>query len=143
MITHAPNRPEKKIQHFKAFNYVIRDAPRASNEKDMREAYSTKNGVPPAPRVHIDVARKSSRQVIAREFGEDQEQKWWDEGKHTMYFSFWRPLELVQKDPIGVVDCRTVRAADLVLAGRCDNHVARASPMVRVCADNVPRNVPA
>lgn len=106
--------PGMKIQHFEVMNHVVRAAPRATEKGAMSNAYAPDAGTPPVPRVHIDIADEMSRQRIASMFGEEQEARWREEGKRTMFFSFWRPLETVQRDPLGAIDARTVDPRDLV-----------------------------
>ncbi|KAK4500890.1 hypothetical protein PRZ48_009082 [Zasmidium cellare] len=113
--------PDKKVQHFQVLNHVIRNAPRATDEEKQSAANSDPNAAgtaPPAPRVHIDIANRTSRSKISSMFGEEQEAEWRQEGRRTMFFSFWRPLETVQRDPLGVCDARTFNAKEVVRMNR-------------------------
>lgn len=95
-------------------NYVIRNAPRPSGREDIANAYVTPSGAPPAARVHVDMSRSSAWSTMKAHAGSDVTQAWAKTGKHFMFFSLWRPLATVMKDPIALIDARTVRPADLV-----------------------------
>ena len=79
----------------------------------MQKVYAKSTGNPPSPRVHCDMTRNGASSVLQTRAGIDLDELV-NMGKRVITFSIWRPLKTVHRDPLGVVDARTIQPEDLV-----------------------------
>ncbi|KAL1900955.1 hypothetical protein Sste5346_002016 [Sporothrix stenoceras] len=100
-----------KIHHL---GHIVRGAVLQTDFSKPAPAWNKPNrGIAPAPRVHIDFTREGGFLVLAQAFGQEESDAVRARGKRVLCFSVWRPLSVVKRDPLGVVDCNSVHEADL------------------------------
>lgn len=100
--------------------HIIRSAPKRTDFSEEAEiptdpAWNKPDrGAAPAPRVHIDFTRLGVHLVLIQAFGEEVANAVTKSGNRFMAFSIWRPIKTIRRDPLGICDARSVKAAELV-----------------------------
>ena len=110
--------------------YTVRNSNSTAKLEDM---YSSKEGARPAPRPHIDTSGKAVRNLLAPRYGPTIVDDAIGAGQRFLYFSFWRPLKTVRRDPLAVCDARSVDTRDLVKIERYLEHIGAMSEVI-LCA---------
>ena len=72
---------------------------------------ATTDGSLPSFGAHVDYGARSVRDFTVQQIGQDEADKWLK--RRHMLINLWRPIKLVERTPLALVDASTVRAEDM------------------------------
>ena len=110
------------------YSHLVRRKPLSDvqaiiDNKDIPDTQLTRLSVP-SPAVHIDHSAKGSWEVLADNLGEAEATAIKSSGKRWAIINLWRPCKTIKRDPLCMVDARTVEEKDLVpqVSHQCLSH---------------------
>lgn len=100
----------------RCYSHLVRRNPLSAIEKLCEDKNVTDNTLTslsvPSPAAHIDHSEKGSLEILEDNFPEAAAIR--ETGKRWAIVNVWRPLKTVHRDPLCLVDARTVEPQDLV-----------------------------